>query len=71
MRRLKLPKPCFLILAAPLALAACGDGTDPATTGAVEGDPPAVVVPADPAAPADSVEPADPLAPPAGDTTLQ
>lgn len=62
-----------LMLAAPLV--ACGDGTDPATTGAID-DPAAdgavVVAPADPLAPADPVTPADPTAPPpAGDTTLQ
>ena len=53
------------VLALPLALAACGDGTDPGTTGAVDADPPAVVEPADPVV-------IDPAAPPAADdTTLQ
>ena len=56
-------------LALPLTLAACGEGTDPATTGAVE-DSPVIETPADPAAP-DPLAPADPLAPPAGDTTVQ
>ena len=63
------PLPALSVLALPLLLAACGDGTDPAATGAV-GDPtvdgPAVTAPADP------IDPAAPAAPPAADdTTLQ
>ena len=64
MRPLK-PISTLFTLALALPLAACGDNTDPGTTGAVETDPPVVVEPADP------VAPTDPLAPPAGDTTLQ
>ena len=58
-----------LALLAPLALAACGDGTDPATTGAVE-TAPTIETPADPVAPADPLAPADPVAPPTDDTTI-
>ena len=58
-----------LVLTAPLALVACGDGTDPATTGSID-DPAAdgavVVAPPDPTAPADPA-----AVPPADDTTLQ
>ena len=50
----------LLLLAAPLLLVACGDGTDPGTTGAVEADPPAVVEPADPAADPVVVDPVAP-----------
>ena len=67
MRRLT-PIHALIPLALAVPLAACGDGTDPATTGAID-DPAAdgaVVV-----APPDPVAPADPAAPPAGDTTVQ
>lgn len=65
------PKPYYLIPLLALPLVGCGEGTDPAATGAV--DTPAIEAPGDPV-PGDPVvvDPGvDPVAPPAGATTLQ